>query len=344
MLDPRLAWIRRRQVNVQLHREMRGQHQPGVLGQRGDLQEGRDAAHARGVGHQVVGGAVADQVPVFGGAGQHLAGGDRGIELRGQRGVALVVVGVQRLLDPDQVERLQRPAHALRGGAVPLLVGVDHQRHRVAQMFAHRADPFEVARAVRLADLQLDAADAAFHRGRGVDQQLIERRMQEAARGVVAAHRIALRAEQLGQRQARAARLQVPQRDVEGADRLRRHAAAPDRGAGPAQLVPQPRDIAGVFAEQRRRQLAGVGVLAGTAGALRIAEAHSLAAVRRRDFGEQDRDLGHRLLAARQHLGVADRGGQRQIATGQTDPGDAVGGGGHKLSFVRRQGIVVGSE
>jgi hypothetical protein len=43
------------------------------------LQEGRDAAHAGAIRHQVIGRAMADQVPMLGGAGQHLAGGDRDV-------------------------------------------------------------------------------------------------------------------------------------------------------------------------------------------------------------------------------------------------------------------------
>jgi len=47
---------------MQLHREVRPEHQPGVFGLGGDLQERRDAADARRIGHQVVGGAVADAI------------------------------------------------------------------------------------------------------------------------------------------------------------------------------------------------------------------------------------------------------------------------------------------
>jgi ABC-type histidine transport system ATPase subunit len=47
---------------MQFHGEMGPQHQAGMLGLGRNLEEGRDAAHARGIGHQVVGGAVADQV------------------------------------------------------------------------------------------------------------------------------------------------------------------------------------------------------------------------------------------------------------------------------------------
>ena len=211
---------------MQLHREVRRQHQPGLLGLGGDFQKGRDAADPRRVGHQDVGRTVADQLAVLGGAGQHLAGGDRCIELRRQRGMACVVVSIQRLFDPDQVHRLEDAAHALRRRPVPLLVGVDHQRRVIAQVFAHRLHALDVERAVGLADLQLDAADATLARGHGVDQQLRQRRVQEAARSVVAGHRVAVSAQQLGQRQAGAARLQVVERHVEGAQRLRRQAAA----------------------------------------------------------------------------------------------------------------------
>ena len=104
---------------------------------------------------------MADQLGVFGRGGQHFTGGDGGVELRGQCGVALVVVGVERFLDPHQVELLEDAAHALRGGAVPLLVGIDHQRRVVAQVFAHGFDALDVKRLVGLADLEFDAADAA---------------------------------------------------------------------------------------------------------------------------------------------------------------------------------------
>src|SRR5207247_10701896 len=96
---------------------------------------------------------------------------------------------------------------------------------------------------------------------------------QIAARGVVALHRVAMRAQQLGQRQAGALGLQVPQRDVEGGDRLRREAAAADRRAGPAELVPQARDVVRVFADQVRRDLLRVHELPRAAGALRVREA-----------------------------------------------------------------------
>jgi hypothetical protein len=229
----------------------------------GDPEERGDAADARRVGHQVVGGAMADQLAVLGGAGQHLAGRDRRVEGRRQRGVAFMVVGVERLLDPDQAELLEHAAHALRRRPVPLLVRVDHDRHRVAEVLPHRLDPLDVERAVGLADLELDAADAALDRCRGVDEQLLERRVQEAARGVVAADRVAVGAEQLGERQAGAPGLQVVEGDVEGTDRLRRQAAAADRGAGPAELVPQLGDVARVLAEQRRRDLLRMRELAG---------------------------------------------------------------------------------
>eukprot|EP01022_Parablepharisma_sp_SALTPOND_P000588 TRINITY_DN1031_c0_g2_i1.p1 TRINITY_DN1031_c0_g2~~TRINITY_DN1031_c0_g2_i1.p1 ORF type:complete len:1767 (+),score=728.11 TRINITY_DN1031_c0_g2_i1:17998-23298(+) len=327
VLHPGLGRIGCCQVYVQLHGEVRRQHQPGMAGQPGHLQEGRDAAHARTVRHEVVGGAVADQVAMLGGAGEHLAGGNGRIELGGQGGVAFVVVAIQRLFDPDQVELFEGAAHALRGGPIPLLVGIDHQRE-VAQVLAHRGDTLDVQGAVGLADLELDAADALLARGRGIDQQLLQRRMQEAAAGVVAAYRIAMRSQQLGQRQPGALGLHVPQGDVEGADGLGRQAAATHRGAGPAQLVPDLADVIGVFTEEGRGDLAGMGKLPGAAGALGIAEAQALVAVGGFDLDEEHGDLGHRLLAPGEDLGVADGIGQRQVGRGNPDPGDLVAAGG----------------
>jgi len=68
-----------------------------------------------------------------------------------------------------------------------------------------------------------------------------------------------------------------------------------------------------------------MGKLPRPAGALGVAEAQAGVAIGRLHLGEQHRDLGHRLLPAGQHLGVADRRGQRQGARRDAQPGDAVG-------------------
>ena len=55
VLDPRLARVGRGQVQVDLHREVRRELQTGLVGQRGQPQERRDAADARRVGLDDVG-------------------------------------------------------------------------------------------------------------------------------------------------------------------------------------------------------------------------------------------------------------------------------------------------
>ena len=94
--------------------------------------------------------------------------------------MAFVVARVERLFDPDQVELLEDPANALRRRPFPLLVGVDHQRHVVTRVFAYSFDAPNIELAIGLADLQLDAADAASDRCRCIDDQLIDGRVQEA--------------------------------------------------------------------------------------------------------------------------------------------------------------------
>ena len=66
-------------------------------------------------------------------------------------------------------------------------------------------------------------------------------------------------------------------------------------------------------------------------------EAQALVPLLGLDLREQHRDLGHRLLAPGQHLGVADGRGQRQVAGRNAQPGDAIAcsGGGS-----RRHGIL----
>src|SRR6185437_15197857 len=94
----------------------------------------------------------------------------------------------------------------------------------------------------------------------------------------LAGDRVTLGAEQLSQRQPGSLGLEVPQRDVDGRDRLRGEPAAPHRGARPDELGPDPLDVARVLAEEFGSDLPGVGVQAGAAGPLGVAVADTLVA------------------------------------------------------------------
>ena len=308
------------------------------LAQRHDLEERRDAADARRIGLDEVG-AGQNQLRMLVKAGQHFAGRDRGVKALGQQAMALEIVRVQRLLDPGQIEVLQGATGARGLLAVPLLIGVDHQRKLVAEQLAHGTHALDVDRQIGLPDLQLDAANAAVAGDLHVLQHLIQRRVQIAARGVVALHGIALRAQQLGQRQAGALGFQVPQGDVKGRDGLRREAAAAHAGTGPQQLGEQARDVVRVLTDQVGRQFLGVRVHAGAAGALGVAKADAFVAIARADLGKDEGDLGQRLLPPGQHLGVADRCRQRQGGQRQLDPVNAVTGFGGRARVGADLGI-----
>jgi hypothetical protein len=116
---------------------------------------------------------------VLGDAGEHLAGGDGCVEAVGQGGVALSVVCVEWFLDPFQLEMFQDAAEALGGRPVPLLVGVDHERELVAEVFAYGLQPAQVGGGVRLANLDLYPADPASERPFGVVEQVVDGGGQE---------------------------------------------------------------------------------------------------------------------------------------------------------------------
>nr|GFD37407.1 hypothetical protein [Tanacetum cinerariifolium] len=157
------------------------------------------------------------------------------------------VIAIQRLFDPDQVEFFESAAHALRGWPIPLLVGVDHQGKVIPQVLANGRDAVQVNGTVGLTDLELDPTDALLPGHVGVVHQLFQRCVQEATRGVVTAHGIAVRAQETGQRQVGAFGLEVPERHVKRANRLGRQTAAANGGACPAQLGPQLGDVAGIL-------------------------------------------------------------------------------------------------
>ena len=81
VLDPCLARLRRRQVQVQLHGEVGRDWHPGLIRQRGHFQKGRNAPDPRRVRLQDVNCACVQQPPVLGHAGQHLARRDRRVQV-----------------------------------------------------------------------------------------------------------------------------------------------------------------------------------------------------------------------------------------------------------------------
>lgn len=148
------------------------------------------------------------------------------------------------------------PSDMMSCACSPALVSISpvamavSKRPDIAHQLAHFTYALDVYGKVRVADLQLDAADTAFTRNFNVLQHLIERRMEEAARGVVALDRIAMRAQQLGQGQARPLGFHIPKRNIERRNRLCREPAATHRCAGPQQLREDLRDVAGIFAQK----------------------------------------------------------------------------------------------
>jgi hypothetical protein len=311
-------------VAVNLHGEVRCDVQLLRLGDGGELEELGDPADAGSIRLDDVCRAGVDQAYMLGDAGQHLTGRDRCIQRASQVGVALGVVRVQRLLDPDQTELLEDAPHPLRGRSIPLLIRVDHQRDAVVEELADLRHSDHVGAPIRLADLELDATDARLQRCGGVLTDLLDRGVQESTGGVVSAHRVPVGPEELGERQPGALGLQIPECDVEGRDRLGRQTAAAHRCTGPAELHPQLADVTRVLADQHLGDLLGVGELAGAAGSLGVGETDTLAALLGRHLDHQECDLGHRLLPSGEHLGVADRCAERQGDAGDLQVGDPI--------------------
>ena len=149
-------------------------------------------------------------------AGEVLAGRERNARALAQRlPFGPGPVRAQRLLEPADVERLERRSHVDRVVERPRLVGIDHQVDVVAQRAAHRGDVREIALAAET-DLELERAKALVAARRGELGRTIG---IEAAR--IDAHARRRAAQQAPQRLLRAARLQIPQRDVDAGDRLR---------------------------------------------------------------------------------------------------------------------------
>ena len=88
-----------------------------------------------------------------------------------------------------------------------------------------RLDPLHVLREPRPADLHLDRAKAPLEVVVGLTSSCVQRQLEVDPAGI-ARHSRVVAAEQPPQRRAEAARLQVPQRDVDGREGQHRRAAA----------------------------------------------------------------------------------------------------------------------
>jgi hypothetical protein len=77
-----------------------------------------------------------------------------------QRGVARDVVIPERLLEPEDVERLGPRAEAQAGRQVPFSVAVDGDAHGRADRPTHGGEPVDIRRRIVMADLELDAGEA----------------------------------------------------------------------------------------------------------------------------------------------------------------------------------------
>ena len=129
----------------------------------------------------------------------------------------------------------------------PFHVGIRHQGKAVAEMLAHRLHARDVGCEIRAADLHLDGAKALGEIVVGLLQQRLDGKIEVDAAGVTG-HAGIEAAEQTKQRQIGAARLQVPQRDIERRERQHRRSAAPAVMQGPPDVMPDGFGVVGFAA------------------------------------------------------------------------------------------------
>ena len=222
------------------------------LGQVGDLHQAGDAALDDDVAAQEVGGAAGDPGREGGEAARvDLGGEQRDAQVPAEADVVVHVVGGERVLEPVVAEVLDRLADLEAFGVGIGPRGVEHQRHAVA-------DRFPDGRA---------GLDVEVDRGRGSLQPRAARRVQLVALpalclpvggflgvlgrglvvggGEVGGDAVAAGAEQAVDRQAGGLPRDVPERDVDRADGMRRQVV--DEVLQPP---PVPADVERVFAEQ----------------------------------------------------------------------------------------------
>ena len=179
-----------------------------------DLHKGRDAAAigdvGLGIGHRASRYIVLElpeRAQVFAGRNRHAAGSH-------DAGMTGNVIGNDRLFEPGEVVGLQCACGANGFLDRPFHVGIRHQGKAATEMLAHRLHARGVGCEIGAAHFHLDGAKALGKIIVGLLQKRLDGEIEVDAAGVTG-HAGVETTEQTKQRQIRAARLQVPQGDIE---------------------------------------------------------------------------------------------------------------------------------
>jgi len=101
VLHPCLVWVCTTQVDMDFHHEMRGELEPGQIGDGGDFQERSDTPNAGRVGLHEGHRAVTDQFRALGKTAEHLTARDGRVQPLREHGMAGVIVSTQGLFQPN---------------------------------------------------------------------------------------------------------------------------------------------------------------------------------------------------------------------------------------------------
>ena len=199
-------------------------------------QPAGDAADALHVGHHVVAGLRRQRRLHRESAVKVLADLDRRAQRVRDAGAALIIIVADRLLDPGQALVVEHLAAADRFRHRQRLIVVAHQRHLVADGFAHRAHDGEILP-------RIGPADADFCGLKALGQQLVRlfdrgaRRHDAEPLRIIGLDRLRRATEQAGQRQASAARQRIPRRHVDAGLRQPLQAGEPQQREALGQLA-----------------------------------------------------------------------------------------------------------
>ena len=174
-----------------------------------------------------------------------------------QPGVALQVVGMQRLLQPGQIERLELPGPADRGRRVPAQAGIHHQfdvRRPALPGRAHLGDVALLALAHR-PPAELDGPEALADQF-AADALRLGRRVAEQDGGVGAELLAEAAAQQLVDRPFRRLADDVPQGDLDAAHRLDDRSLPAEEDRAFVHAVDEAIDLEGILADDALGQAA----------------------------------------------------------------------------------------
>ena len=207
-------WHCRREMHVQIHQEMRRYREPEAFRGVRDFHPFGDTADAHCIRLQDIRRSLRNvflkNILIV----KRLADSNGNSRLLAQDDMAVHIVRLNGLLKPEEPGIFHATSELDCLAGVPFHIGIYHQIGLFADCLPDSMHARHVFEETIAPYLYLDTFEALRHKCHGLPDELVFRKVEPAAIGIVNRHRLPRAAEELIERQFGALRHQIPQGDI----------------------------------------------------------------------------------------------------------------------------------